>query len=219
MRKVLCSIGVGPHAELLALSGETFRVYAGRHGYQLDLHQDIPPTDRPIAWAKVPLLQELLSRFDLVLWIDADAAVVDPSVDIAGLLGGRDLMGMVAHTTPESVDPIPNCGVWLVRSHRKTREFLDDVWRSTAYIEHKWWENAAVMDLLGYELAPEVRLVRPTPMYRRTRFLPTEWNSIAVDGSRPARIVHFPGAPLPERIAGLEAAVARLHASDGGPSV
>jgi hypothetical protein len=212
-------MGVGPHAELLALSGETFRVYAGRHGYDLDLRQVAPSTDRPIPWAKVLLLQEALSRFDLVLWIDADAAVVDPSVDIADLLGGRDLMGMVAHATPESDDPIPNCGVWLVRSHRMTRKFLDDVWRSTAYIEHKWWENAAVMDLLGYELAPAVRLVRPTPMYRRTHFLPTEWNSIAADGSPTARIVHFPGAPLAERIAGLEAAVARLHASEGDASV
>jgi hypothetical protein len=56
-------------------------------------------------------------------------------------------------------------------------------------------------------------------MYRRTHFLPTEWNSIAADGSPTARIVHFPGAPLAERIAGLEAAVARLHASEGDASV
>src|SRR5664280_3298410 len=83
VRKVLCSMGVGPHAELVALSGETFRVYAGRHGYDLDLRQVAPSTDRLIPWAKVLLLQEVLSRFDLVLWIDADAAVVDPSVDIA----------------------------------------------------------------------------------------------------------------------------------------
>jgi hypothetical protein len=56
-------------------------------------------------------------------------------------LGERDLMGMVAHTTPESDDPIPNCGVWPVRSHGMTRKFLDDVWRSTAYIAHKGWET------------------------------------------------------------------------------
>jgi hypothetical protein len=67
MRKVLCSIDSGPYAELLAVSCETFRVYADRHGYELDLHGESPSADRPISGASVPLIQELLSRFDLVL--------------------------------------------------------------------------------------------------------------------------------------------------------
>lgn len=207
-RKVLCSIGSGPHAELLARSSVTFRRYADRHGYDVSIHDRADASGRPPAWAKVVLVRELLDRYDVVLWIDADAAVTDASADIAELLGPRDLMALVAHTTPEGDDPIPNCGVWLLRSHRATRRFLDRVWASTAYVEHRWWENAAVLDLLGYELEPRVHLTAPSRMLRRTTLLGTEWNSIPVDAAPRPRIVHFPGLPLDERRAALEAAVA-----------
>src|SRR5664280_1693489 len=89
-------------------------------------------------------------------------------------LGGRDLMGMVANTTPESDDPIPNCGgvagavPWHDPEVPRRRLALDRVHRTQGV------GDAAVMDLLGYELAPAVRLMRPTPMYRRTHFLPPE---------------------------------------------
>ncbi len=203
MRKVLCSIGVGPHAELLAASREGFSDYADRHGYELSLHTEVEMDERPPAWAKIKLLQQLLPHFDLVLWMDADAGFVDPSIDIATAIRRRDLMGLVAHRTKESSQPIPNCGVWLLRSHSSTCRLLDEVWASTEYVKHKWWENAAVLECLGYQLHPEVRLVAPTRLFRRTRLLSNEWNSIPVDSASHPRIVHFPGAPQGERLAGL----------------
>lgn len=206
-RKVLCSIGSGPHAELLALSARTFRTFADTHGYELNLHTGTVPHERPASWARIPLIQSLLKRFDLVLWIDADAAIVDASRDISDQLGGRDVMGMVAHRTPESSDPIPNCGVWVIRAHRMSGRLLANAWKQTQYINHKWWENAAVMDQLGYELDPEVRLANPTRLYRHTRFLSNEWNSVSIDPAISPRIVHFPGLPLAERLMRLEAAI------------
>ena len=47
-----------------------------------------PPTARR-RWNKLLLAAELLGRYDLVLWVDADAAIVDPTVDIADELGRR----------------------------------------------------------------------------------------------------------------------------------
>ena len=37
MRKVLCSVGAGAHEELLDISGQTFALYAERHGYDLEV--------------------------------------------------------------------------------------------------------------------------------------------------------------------------------------
>ena len=218
VRKVLCSIGCGPHAALLAVSGQSFRTYAEHHGYELELRTEAPTIDRPVPWAKVPLIQELLLRFDLVLWIDADAAITDVSVDIADMLSEQDLMGLVAHVTPESRDPIPNSGVWILRSDPMIQEFLGEVWEATEYVDHKWWENAAELDRLGYQLEPEVCLDHPTAMSGRTRYLPTEWNCISADQAPRSRIVHFPGRPLPERLAGLVAAVERLRDVGGAAS-
>ena len=203
-RKVLCSIGAGTHAKLLDASRETFAVYAQRHGYDLCLLNDVLVRDRPASWSKVPLLLDLLAKYDIALWVDADAAFADVSTDIVGSLGRRDLMGLVAHRTPAG-DSIPNCGVWVLRRSWWIRLFLKRVWRSTAYVEHRWWENAAVLTFLGYEIEPTVRLAKPSYVYKRTKLLPVEWNSISLDVAAHPRIRHFPGEPLDARLVGLQA--------------
>ena len=80
--KALCSIGSGPHEPLLEISRPTFAAYAERHGYELITSTEADPR-RPPAWAKVPMLREALAAYDLVLWIDADAVIVDGTRDIA----------------------------------------------------------------------------------------------------------------------------------------
>ena len=113
-RKVLCSIGAGSHRELLEITGPTFASYANRHGYDLDLRTELRAPDHPAPWSKVRLLQEVLGRYEFVVWIDADAAIVDGSRDIADLMGPKQI-AMVAHATPEG-DHIPNTGILALRS-------------------------------------------------------------------------------------------------------
>jgi len=150
-----------------------------------------------------------------VLWIDADATVRN---DVASLLELRDPMGLVAQVTPEGGDRIPNAGVSILRHHRRTRRFLDCVWRATSYVDHTWRESAAVLNLLGYELAPRVRLVRPSPTSATTRFLPIEWTRISTDPSPTPRIVRFPAMALPERLNRQRAAVVVLDQGNGAVS-
>jgi hypothetical protein len=200
-------MGVGPHVALLDLTGPTFRRFADAHGYDVHFTQENPAQDRPAPWGKVPLIRKLLELYDLVLWIDADAAIVDPSQDIADELDQHCLMAMTAHETPEGDDPIPNSGVWLLRSDPLTFDFLDTVWQSTEYLNHKWWENAAALAALGYQLEPRIRLTEPTQAWHRTRLLSNQWNSIPIDPADAPRIVHFPGMRLDERLDRLGEAV------------
>jgi len=48
-------------------------------GHEVCVADGVQATGRPPARVKIRLIQELLTRFELVLWIDA-AAVVDPSM-------------------------------------------------------------------------------------------------------------------------------------------
>jgi hypothetical protein len=202
-RKVLCSIGAGAHEELLDLSGATFALFADRHGYDLDLRRELLTDERPASWSRILLFQELFRSYDVVLWIDADAAIVDPTLDIADELGRGDLMGMVAHTYDGQV--IPNCGVWVLRNHRATRRFLDAVWSHTEYLEHEWWENAAVLDELGYSVTPRVEVTRRARMRARVRHLDRAWNSILADPVARPRINHYPGRSREYRLEHLAA--------------
>jgi len=204
--KVLCSIGAGPHQELLDISGQTFALFAARHGYQLDLRRELMTTDRPPSWSRILLFQELFRTYDTVLWIDADAAIVDPTLDIADELGRRDLMGMVAHEYDGQA--IPNCGVWLLRNHRLTRRFLDAVWNHTEYVDHDWWENAAVLDELGYSVAPRVEVVRDSRLRSRVVHVDRGWNSILADPAPHPRINHYPGRSREYRLEHLAADLA-----------
>ncbi|MEP6623532.1 MAG: hypothetical protein ABJC79_03755 [Acidimicrobiia bacterium] len=201
MRKVLCSLGAGAHRELLDLSGETFSIFADRHGYDLDLRHELLTPDRAPAWNKIVLLRDLVARYDLVLWIDADAAIVDPTVDIADSLGRRDLMGLVAHEYDGM--RVPNTGVWLLRRNRSVQKFLARVWDRTEYLDHDWWENAAVIRELGFTVEPRVEPVTEPRIVRRTCFLERTWNSIEIDTSPHSRINHYPGRSQEHRVEAL----------------
>lgn len=197
--KVLATIGTGPLAPVLALSGPTMRAYAERHGYDF-IEGDGEAQGRPPAWAKVLLLRRLLDTYETVLWVDADAIILDPSRDIADELVEGDYQALVCHRLPSDWrgyfgnpgDEMPNSGVWLLRGQRG-RDFLDAVWERDEFVDHQWWENAAVITLLGYGLGP-CRHVEDTVWTEGTRWVDDEWNSHTMfTGLAPARIRHYAG--------------------------
>jgi len=210
LRKVLCSIGAGPHQELLDISGETFAIFARRHGYELDLRREVLVADRAPAWSKIALLQECLTRSDLVFWVDADAAIVDPTLDIADEMTRRDVMGLVAHEYDGM--RVPNAGVWVLRNCRPVRRLLDRIWNRVEYLDHDWWENAALIRELGFTVEPTVALDRATRILGRTRFVDRSWNSIAIDAAAHPRINHYPGRSQEHRIAALTQDLATARA-------
>jgi galactosyl transferase GMA12/MNN10 family len=216
MRKALCSIGAGPHAALLEISEPTFRAYAERHGYDLVVGREADPR-RPPAWSKVRMLQQLLAEFELVVWIDADAVIVDGRADIADDLEPGKQLGLVEHHRGD--DRIPNTGVMVWRAGEFAHELLANVWSATRFIDHPWWENAALVDALGYDvprfsrlerLLPgrprPVRPVRPSTYREGTQFLAPEWNWAYLSRVENPRIVHCVGVPVEQRLADMQAA-------------
>jgi hypothetical protein len=228
VRKALCSIGAGPHEALLAVSEPTFRAYGDRHGYEVITATEADPA-RPPAWAKVSMIRAALADHDLVLWIDADAVVVDDSEDIAAALRPDAQLALVQHARGEEL--IPNTGVTVWRAGDVARDLLDRMWASTRYLHHPWWENAALVDLLGYDLPSALdpgrrgragralrrltgrpprlcRPVRPSSFRDATQFLPGEWNWTYLNRSENPRIVHCLAVPVEQRLRDMKAALA-----------
>lgn len=194
--RVLCSLGVGPHAELLRISSQTFHAYAWQYGYDLLLTTRWLVPERPPAWSKIALVRRLLDQYELVLWVDADAAFVDLSTDIADLVRpGKDLY-LVEHTWEGGQRRSANFGVFLICATDWSRKLLDDTWAAEQYIDHRWWENAALLDMLGYELPADgsrPRKARTTELEERVEFIGLEWNSNTVDLAVPNPRVHHHG--------------------------
>lgn len=198
MRKAIVSLGAGPQERLLRLARRSVEPYAERHGYDLHLHTEVLDGVRPAPWSKIVALRELQDDYDLLLWLDADLVIVDGRRDIAGELVDGRFLHLVEHRTREGA--MPNSGVALLRTGADCREFLDLVWDQQDLIDHRWWENAAICRLLGYELDPP-RPGPPTRWRERTALISGHWNSIRDAPAAPARIRHYPGYSLRTRAA------------------
>jgi galactosyl transferase GMA12/MNN10 family len=194
--RALASLGTGAQERLLRLASRSFAPYARRHGYDLHLHSKIVAPERPAPWSKIPILRDLVERYALVVWIDADAVIVDQRADIACELRADAFLYLVEHTVRG--EPRPNTGVMLLRGGKRAAAFLDAVWELAEYAEHRWWENAAVCELLGYSVDPPARLAS-TPWRDATRFMSRRWNWIFDAPVKRARIRHFPGFSLRTR--------------------
>ncbi|MDA2961644.1 MAG: hypothetical protein O3A61_04960 [Actinomycetota bacterium] len=105
-----------------------------------------PDIDRPVSWAKIPFITSLLSQYDVVVALDADAVIVRSKVSIKGLVTRVRPIAMVAHKYMSQT--VPNLGMFAVqRSHLVSRLLLK-MWEQEDLIHHKWWENAAFCGLL-----------------------------------------------------------------------
>jgi hypothetical protein len=196
-RKAIVSLGCGPQSRLLGLAARSFRPYAACHGYALELRTEVLDRSRPAPWSKVVLLRELAASYDLLLWLDADLVIVDRTLDIACELEDGRFLYLAEHATAEG--RMPNSGVMLLRGGAPTIDFLDEVYAQEDLVEHRWWENAAICRLLGYELDP-VGPVSPTPLLsERTKLISTRWNSIPDAPASKPRIRHYPGYSLKVR--------------------
>jgi hypothetical protein len=185
-RRAICSLATGDYRSLLARSALSFQRYADRWGWDLVLSTEDLADGRPEPWAKIPLVRSLLADYDWVLWLDADVVIVDLEADIGQEIeADRDLY-LVEHNWSQYT---ANTGVFMLRSSDFARALLDQVWASKRYIDHPWWENAAVLALLGYGLEP-ARLVEPTPWLARTKLIDLRFNSVEVDRARRPAFVH-----------------------------
>lgn len=202
-RTVVCTIAAGPHRDLNDIARPSLEAFAAQHDYDLVVSHDDHARGRPPAWGKVVLLRELLDSHARVVWIDADAIVVDGAADIfAGAVRHRPLR-LVVHRY-DGLE-VPNTGVLTLTSGRWATRLLDRVWARERWIEHKWWENAAILDVLGYDVdRPQTGTRRLTRARGRVGELDPRWNSVASMPVAQPRIVHFAGASHADRLVGMQ---------------
>jgi len=160
------------------LSYQSIRRYAEVHGMDTLLLDDIV-SDRPPPWNKILVIKEIFMRgYDFVFWIDADAIFVDYSKDIRDIIEENKNLYLVKHTI--NSQEVPNTGVFLLKNNKWSHRFLDMIWEKQEYIAHKWWENAAVIDIFGYYslLNENVPDNDNMAILSKVKWLGLEWNSL-----------------------------------------
>jgi hypothetical protein len=198
---------------MLRIAAPTFEGYADRHRADFLALRDVRlQTKRPPAWDKIVLLGEAVHFYEHILWLDADTLIVDPSRDAREELAkGEELVRLTTHVVqyrPSAWRDEPNTGVLLLRGSEETRGLLEAVWEKERYAEHKWWEQAAIHELMGY--GKGLSFIGETPFSRFFGALGNEWNSTVHDPHPNPLIKHY--IPLPP-----EKKVKSMQADAGGP--
>ncbi|HXI85883.1 MAG TPA: hypothetical protein VNH64_00380 [Parvularculaceae bacterium] len=122
-----------------------WRAYAGRHGYDFHAESDQLVPDMHINWSKIELVRRTLARniFDILLLVDADTIIVDPSRPLENILeahprksllfcpdttrraGAHFPLNLGGAWACRTLRP-PNAGFILMRAGECARSFFDD---------------------------------------------------------------------------------------------
>jgi hypothetical protein len=203
--RAIASMGTGSHERLLKIARHSFAPYAKRYGYDLHMRTEVADRTRPPVWSKIPILRDLIDRYELVVWLDSDAVIVDSRRDLASVLEPDRFFYIVEHAYNDERNV--NAGIMMLRSGDMAAKFLDEAWNLRQYIDHEWAEQAAIMHLLGYDVQRKLP-AHTTPYLEHTKLISPRWNSTFFAPARRPRIRHFAAWPERPRVAAMLAATA-----------
>lgn len=159
-----------------------------RHFSYIDEQTHDP--SRPIPWSKIPLIHNHLPKIstEFLLYLDADTLITNPNFDFTpyvsklnqektDLLLVRDRMAL-------------NTGVMLIRNSSKVLDLFQRVWNHTEFINHKWWEQAALIKEHSKNKESK-RLISIVPKAEHGLLNPT----VKKHWSKESFLIHFAGLP------------------------
>ena len=216
--RCIVTYAAGAHEELLDVALPTYKDFAHRHGYDFLVGKKVDGSWGP-AWNKVPLLINALERYEEVVWFDCDLVVVNPADDFPpigsdpskGTYTQDKLHSLVRHFEDDS--EVPNSGVWRLRRGMET--LLQTMLGLEVFRDHGWWEQAALLTMMGYAVPPqgvsfnETRCwnVVQTQWYRECQFMRLCWNSHPNYRADKPRIIHCSYPSMPRRLEVMRALV------------
>ena len=191
--RAIVTLGSGVQSELLDITRATRKEYASRHGYEVVEDTRVLAPGRPPSWGKISLLRSLMEtrKYDTIVWLDADTVIVDPQDDIGTELDCGRPIQFVSHYYDGH--DFPNAGVLVLHRSPIVIEMLAKLWDATPFIDHRWWDNAAMLSLLGYKTEGVISKFESTIYDEYVGQLSLKWNSINQTMAEAPAIVHLAG--------------------------
>jgi len=180
---------------------KTLQIYGALNQFDVVLFKNIV-SRRPPPWHKILVIRKLFAhRYDYVFWVDADAIFTDYKRNIADEIEEDKELYLVKHNIDSK--EIPNTGVILIKNSEWSHKLLNQIWEKEEYISHKWWENAALIDILGYhDLLNENQTQKLNlDLLKKIKWLGLEWNSLPqICESENSLIKHYASIPFEDRM-------------------
>lgn len=84
MNIALCSLS--NREDIRSLSWPLMESYCKMHGYDFITRTELITHDRHPSWSKIPLLFELIPKYDITIWLDDDILLTQPDMRVEGIL-------------------------------------------------------------------------------------------------------------------------------------
>jgi hypothetical protein len=160
------------HKELAGMTWPLMQAYADLCGAEFVGFSAAPDIPRHPSWKKLACIADALVAFDEVLWLDTDVVVATQENIFDEIPEGK-IQATVEHHSQEG--HIPNMGVWLCR--KAMAPWLVVAAMQDQCVDHKWWEQAAMMHLMGYSCEDgQCRRLREPRLQSLTHYLDERWN-------------------------------------------
>lgn len=194
----LITLACDSHLELLEYTGPIFAQYSEK--WKLDYCPITEKLDnnRPAAWSKLLAIRNAFDKYDYVVYIDVDAIILRGEQYILDVPPPQFELAWAKSEVNNVL--VPNAGVMLFRNTNSTQELLDLAYRQEDLIYDGWWEQAALLRVLGHHDPrghSEASKSRRRLIEINEYILPDSWNltSHSQDFKSPF-IRHLAGDPL-----------------------
>jgi hypothetical protein len=218
MKKAIVT-AAGPNMYgVLEYAQPTFKWFADKHGYKLIVDRSAKDggehgsnLSKQARWHKLAVIERVLKKHDLIVWLDADIMIRKFDRDIIEDLPADCFQAFVMELFPRRFNP--NTGVWVLRNDPESFDFIKRV-KELGQQDVYWADQGAVCKALGWELegyfVTTARPVHYSKYLARTGWLPPEWNPLGMASRWPSRVWHFPSRSNDERVRLMKAAFTKI---------
>ncbi|HEX7375626.1 MAG TPA: class I SAM-dependent methyltransferase, partial [Pirellulales bacterium] len=159
MKIALVTLSAGEEFErMAALVNPPKARFCDRWGYDFIAFHELLDADRPAPWSKIRAVARVLPRYDWIVWCDADTVLFDRDNGLRRFITAAGNADFVIQRNWDGI----NTGVFFVRNTPWSIRFLDMVYEQTEFIDHPWWEQAAISALAERpEIAAHFQIYAP----------------------------------------------------------
>lgn len=185
------------YSEILAINEPLVHKYANRHNLGFNFVKIPDDYERPFSWFKIEVLMYELMYEDYVLWLDADTLIINQEFDINSILEIDKLLYVA-----EDINGM-NCGVMMWKGCTASIDFLKQVWTKTEYLNHIWWEQAAIHELVKDNYGDIKSRIKYMPQNIWNAY---DYTTLGLPGTQPGQadrssfVMHFPAMSVTRRI-------------------
>lgn len=131
------------YKEFFNLSEPVLTDYCNKNNYERYVYSISNNYSRPASWYKVErLLEHTRKGKGFSLWLDIDTIIVNSNFKLESLIVENKFIYI-----SKDINNI-NAGVLMIKNNDYCNNFFTKVWNSTQYLNHCWWEQAAIIELI-----------------------------------------------------------------------